>query len=99
MLVLNKSGESIPCDEGNFINWSKIIPKLFDSTKHNDIVDSKIWLIEMKIQFPEKITVGHLNINSVNSKFDALVLIIDTNKDIWFISETMDENRYSFLSV
>ena len=36
----------------------------------------------MKIQFPEKIIVGHLNINSVNSKFDALVLIIDTNKDI-----------------
>ena len=56
----------------------------FDSTKHNDIVDAKIGLREMKIQCPEKIIVGHLNINSIRNKFDALSFIIDTNIDILF---------------
>ena len=41
----------------------------------------------MKIQCPEKITVGHLNINSIRNRFDALSSIIDTNIDILLISE------------
>ena len=42
----------------------------------------------MKIQCPEKMIVGHLNINSIRNKFDALPFIIDTNIDILLISET-----------
>ena len=41
----------------------------------------------MKIQCPEKIVIGHLNINSIRNKFDALSFIIDTNIDILLISE------------
>ena len=65
----------------------------FDSTKHNDIVDAKIGLREMKIQCPEKITVGHLN--SLRNKSDALSFIIDTNIDILLISETKLDDSFS----
>ena len=49
----------------------------------------------MKIQCPEKITVGHLNINSIRNKFDALSFIIDTNIDILLISETKLDDSFS----
>ena len=42
----------------------------------------------MKIQCPEKMLVGHLNINSLKNKFGALSFINDTNKDVLIISET-----------
>ena len=42
----------------------------------------------MKIQWPEKITVVHLNINLIRNKFDALFFFIDTKIDILLISET-----------
>ena len=69
--------------EDNFITPSNSIPNSFDSTKHNDILDAKIGLREMKIKCPENIIVGHLNINSVRNKFYALSFIIDTNIDIF----------------
>ena len=42
----------------------------------------------MKIQCPEKILVGHLNINSIKNKFGSLSFINDTNKDVLITSET-----------
>ena len=41
-----------------------------------------------KIQWPEKITVAHLNVNLIRNKFDALFFFIDTKIDILLISET-----------
>ena len=41
----------------------------------------------MTIQCPEKVIAGHLNINSIRNKFDALSSIIDTYQDILLISE------------
>ena len=90
-----KMEESVHCDEDNFITQSKISPNLFDSTEHNDICDAKIGFREMKIQCPEKIIVGHLNINSIGNKFDALSLITDTNIDILLISETKLDDSFS----
>ena len=49
----------------------------------------------MKIQCPEKIIVGHFNINSIRNKFDALSFIIDTNIDILLISETKLDDSFS----
>ena len=63
--------ESSHWDEDTVITQSNIIPNSFDSTKHNDILDAKIGIREMNIQCPEKIFVGHLNINSMRKKFDA----------------------------
>ena len=49
----------------------------------------------MKIQCSEKIIVGHLNINSIRNKFDALSFIIDTNIDILLISETKLDGSFA----
>ena len=48
--------------------------------EHNYILHAKLDL--------EKITVGHVNINSVRNNFDALSFIIDSSIDILFISDT-----------
>ena len=63
----------------------------FDGTKHNNILDAKIGIREMKI--PEKIIVGHLN--SLRNKSDALSFIIDTNIDVSLISETKLDDSFS----
>ena len=47
------------------------------------------------MQCPEKITVGHLNINSIRKIFDALSFIIDTNIDILLISESKLDDSFS----
>ena len=49
----------------------------------------------MKIECPEKITVSHLNINSIMNKSDRLSFIIDTNTDILLISETKLDDSFS----
>ena len=49
----------------------------------------------MKIQCPEKVIVGDLNINSIRNKFDALSFIIDTNIDILITSETKLDDSFS----
>ena len=42
----------------------------------------------MKIQCPQKVIVGHLNINSIKNKFHALSFSTDTKIDILLLSET-----------
>ena len=42
----------------------------------------------MKENSPNKIIVGHLNINSLKNKFEALQFIINRNLDIILLSET-----------
>ena len=37
----------------------------------------------MKIQFPDKLTIAHLNINSIRNKFDFLSFIVENNADIY----------------
>ena len=42
----------------------------------------------MKAQLSDKLILGHLNINSIQNKFEALKFIIGNNVDILLISET-----------
>ena len=42
----------------------------------------------MKIQFPEKLIIPHLNINSIKNKFDSFSFVIENNVDILLNSET-----------
>ena len=50
----------------------------------------------MKAQSSDKLILGHLNINSIRNKFEALKFIIGNNIDILLISETKLDD--SFLS-
>ena len=56
--------------------------------------DSKIGLKVMKENSPNKIIVGHLNINSLRTKFEALQFIINRNLDIILLSETKLDDSF-----
>ena len=62
----------------------------------NDILDAKTGLKEMKIRSPDKLILGHVNINSIRNKFDSLIYMLDKNIDIFLVSETKLDD--SFLS-
>ena len=42
----------------------------------------------MKIRSPDKLILGHVNINSIRNKLDSLVYMLDQNIDFFLISET-----------
>ena len=48
----------------------------------------------MKIQFPDKLIIAHLNINSIRNKFDSLSFIVENNADILLISETKLDDSF-----
>ena len=56
--------------------------------------DAKIGLKVMKENSPNKIIVGHLNINSLRNKFEALQYIINRNLDIILLSETKLDDSF-----
>ena len=57
-------------------------------------LNAKSRLKEMKVQSSYKLILGHLNINSIRNKFEALKFIIDNNIDIFLISETKLEDSF-----
>ena len=48
----------------------------------------------MKAQLSDKLILGHLNINSIQNKFEALKFIIGNNIDILLISETKLDDSF-----
>ena len=57
------------------------------SATENDTNESKKGLNEIKIQSPDKLVLGQLNINSARNKSEALIYIIGNNIDLLLISE------------
>ena len=57
-------------------------------------LDAKSRHKEMKAQLSDKLILGHLNINSIRNKFEALKFINDNNIDIFLISETKLDNPF-----
>ena len=49
------------------------------------ILNEKIVLGKMKTQFPEKLIIVLLNINSIRNKFDSLSFMTESNVDIILI--------------
>ena len=70
---------------------SKVIDKNLDqienniSENSNDPFDK---IKKLKLKNPRKITIGHLNINSIRNKFIAIKEAINNNLDIIIFSET-----------
>ena len=48
----------------------------------------------MKSQSPNKLTLGHLNINSIRNKFDCVKFVIDNKIDIFLVSETKLDDSF-----
>ena len=63
-------------------------------TNKGNFTDTKVGLQEMKSKCPDKLTMGHLNINSIRNKFDALSLIVRNNVNILMISETKLDDSF-----
>ena len=58
------------------------------------IINAKIGLRKLKIQFPDKLIISHLNINSIKNKFDSLSFMVENNADILLISETKLDDSF-----
>ena len=58
------------------------------------ITNAKIGLRKMKIQFPDKLIIAHLNINSIRNKFDSLSFMVENNADILLISDTKLDDSF-----
>ena len=48
----------------------------------------------MKTQSSDKLILGHLNINLIRNKFEAVKFTIDNNIDIFLISETKLDDSF-----
>ena len=59
----------------------------------NDICPKEC-LRKLKPDNPNKIVIGHLNINSIRQKFDFLKEIIDDNIDIFLVPETKTNGTF-----
>ena len=46
------------------------------------ITNAKIGMRKMKIQFPDKLTIARLKINSIRNKSDSLSFMVENNADI-----------------
>ena len=82
-------------DDLHLTNSSKGSSKVKSGCSNkSNFIDAKVGLQEMKSKCPDKLTMGHLNANSIPNKFDALSLIVKNNVNILMISETKLD--YSF---
>ena len=51
-------------------------------------------LREIRLRNPKKVTLGHLNINSIPNKFDGIMEIVANHLDIFLISETKIDDTF-----
>ena len=86
---MDKSNESL----SSVLCNSKFKSESGCSNKGN-FADAKVGLQEMKSKFPDKLIMGHLNINSIRNKLDALPLIVKNNVHILMISETKLDDSF-----
>ena len=63
-------------------------------TPDGNVRDSVNRLISLKLHNPKKVTVGHLNINSIPNKFDGIMDMTKQNLDIFLISETKIDDSF-----
>ena len=60
-----------------------------------DVLDAKTGPKKIKIRSPDKLILGHVNINSIRNKFHSLIYILDKNIAIFLISETKLDDSFS----
>ena len=58
------------------------------------IANAKIGSRKIKVQFPGKLIIAHLNINSTTNKFESLSFMVENNVDMLLISETKLDDSF-----
>ena len=71
---------------GNNSNSSSEKPSF--SSSQRDSLDAAARLTEMKSQSPDKLILGHININSIRNRFDGVEFVIYNKIGTFLISET-----------
>ena len=65
----------------------------FDTRDEND--RNIFQLLQMlRLKNPKKVTIGHLNINSIRNKFDGIMDLVAVNLDVFLISETKIDDSF-----
>ena len=49
---------------------------------------------DLRLKNPQKVTLGHLNINSLSNKFEGIMNLVKENVDIFLISETKIDRSF-----
>ena len=76
----------------NALNNQVQVPKI--GSVDSVITNAKIGLRKMNIQFPDKLIIAHLNINSIREKLDSHSFMVENNADILLISETKLDDSF-----
>ena len=58
------------------------------------IANAKTGSRKIKVQFPGKLIIAHLNINSTTNKFESLSFMVENNVDMLLISETKLDDSF-----
>ena len=90
--VSEKTMPNIPI-KGNYLYKNEDLPELLHGKTREQDENPRLILQEIRCKNIGKIIIGHLNVNSLRNKFDALESIIKVNIDIFVVSETkLDES-------
>ena len=76
------------------IPLNKCLLEGFPPAKDIDHQDVSLVLKEIRTKYVHNVIIGHLNVNSITSKFDALRTFIPSNIDIMVFSETKLADSY-----
>ena len=79
-----------------FLNLKEVC---INNTDNNSIVsETELCVLdqlrEIRLRNPKKVTMGHLNINSIPNKFDGIMEIVENHLDIFLISETKIDDSF-----
>ena len=80
----------------SLLNFNTGLTEPSFSSSQRDSLDAKARLTEMKSQSPDKVILGHRNINSIRNKFDGLKFVIHNKIEIFVISETKSDDSFSY---
>ena len=86
-------------DDNSLLTDKENIVSTTDDNSHDDFIlpEERSLLGELtqiRLYNPKKVTLGHLNINSIPNKFDGIMDVVATKLDIFLISETKIDGSF-----
>ena len=93
--ILGKKVESVLCVECSGVSDSAQSLDIL-RTSNFDTTNNAIWVLnKIRKKYVKNVVIGHLNINSLANKFDALTLIIKDRLDILVLVETKLDDSFT----
>ena len=80
--------------ENDRINSSNCYSSINDTPAISDNCNVNSVLRRLRVNHPQQIIIGHLNINSIRNKFDSIKTMLTRNIDILMITETKLDDSF-----